>query len=237
LENEGQSFDRKIRPDQIRVRLSGADGAFRRCALKGVRYAMAEQTFLSLKLGDMGALVNGAGRRIVFGAPGLDQGLAAALANASKRLGEDGVTVLLDVGEDNCRVGYGECEGYSILVEGAVAVRACPGLRIGFLLVDDDGYVFAMPALMVEDVATRHTAPNAIRATPNQILRLIDATKPEFKPPTLMTSRPNGILRHHRSFRHQAGIIRGRVVRQVGNSRRLDQRSAWLLCRRSRSLR
>ena len=102
---------------------------------------MAEQTFLSLKLGDMGGLANGARRRIVFRAPGLDQGLAAALAKASRRLGEDRVTVLLDVAEDNCRVGYGECEGYSILVEGAVAVRACPGLRIGFLLIDDDGYV------------------------------------------------------------------------------------------------
>lgn len=33
------------------------------------------------------------------------------------RLGELRVTVLLDVAEDNCRVGYRECEGYSILVE------------------------------------------------------------------------------------------------------------------------
>jgi hypothetical protein len=148
---------------------------------------MAEQTFLSLKFGDMGGLANQARQRIVFGAPGIDQGLAAALVNASRLLGEARVTVLLDVAEDNCRVGYGECEGYSILVEAGVAVRACPGLRIGFLLIDDDGYIFAMPALMVEDVAQRQTAPNAIRATPDQILRLIAATKPEFKghrPPT-----------------------------------------------------
>ena len=101
--------------------------------------------------------------------------------NASKRLGQDCVTVLLDVAEDNCRVGYGECEGYSILIDGQVAVRACPGLRIGFLLADDEGYIFAMPALMVEDVAKRHAAPNAIRATPDQVLLLIAATKPEFK--------------------------------------------------------
>ena len=76
---------------------------------------MAERTFLSLKFGDMGALANSACRRIVFGAPGIDQGLAVALVNASKRLPNAGVTVLLDVTEDNCRVGYGECEGYSIL--------------------------------------------------------------------------------------------------------------------------
>ena len=101
--------------------------------------------------------------------------------NASKRLGQDCVTVLLDVVEDNCRVGYGECEGYSILIDGQVAVRACPGLHIGFLLADDEGYIFAMPALMVEDVAKRHAAPNAIRATPDQVLLLIAATKPEFK--------------------------------------------------------
>ena len=48
---------------------------------------MAEQTFLSLKLGDMANLAKNATRRIVFGAPGLDQGLAAALVHASERLG------------------------------------------------------------------------------------------------------------------------------------------------------
>jgi hypothetical protein len=135
----------------------------------------------ALKLDDIARLTKAACRRIVFGAPGLDQGLAAALVNASKRLGQDCVTVLLDVAEDNCRVGYGECEGYSVLIDGQVAVRACPGLRIGFLLADDEGYIFAMPALMVEDVAKRHAAPNAIRATPDQVLLLIAATKPEFK--------------------------------------------------------
>src|ERR1700730_3087518 len=146
---------------------------------------MAEPTFLSLKLDDTARLTKAAGRRIVFGAPGLDQGLAAALVNASRRLGRDCVTVLLDVAEDNCRMGYGECEGYSILIEGQVAVRACPGLRIGFLLTDDEGYIFAMPALMVEDVAAakRHAAPNAVRATRDQVLLVIAATKPEFKAP------------------------------------------------------
>src|SRR6516165_3404234 len=142
---------------------------------------MAEPTFLSLKPDEMARLTTAATKRIVFGAPGLDQGLAAALVNASNRLGQDRVTVLLDVAEDNCRVGYGECEGYSILIEGQVAVRGRPGLRIGFLLTDDDGYIFAMPALMVEDVAKRHAAPNAVGATPDQVLRLVAATKPEFK--------------------------------------------------------
>jgi hypothetical protein len=144
---------------------------------------MGEQTFLSLNLADIAGLTNGARRRVVYGAPGVDQGLAVALVNASERLGRHCVTVLLDVAEDNCRVGYGECEGYSILVERGAAVRLCPGLRIGFLLFDDDGYIFAMPPLMVEDIANQHTAPNAIRATPDQILRLLTAIKPEFKAP------------------------------------------------------
>jgi hypothetical protein len=144
---------------------------------------MGEQTFLSLKLADLASLTSGARKRIVYGAPGVDQNLAAALVNASKRLGEDFVTVLLDVAEDNCRVGYGECEGYLILIEKGVAVRSCPGLRIGFMLVDDDGYIFAMPPLMVEDIAHHHTAPNAIRAAPDQILRLVAATNPKFKAP------------------------------------------------------
>lgn len=51
------------------------------------------------------------------------------------------------------------------------------------MLLDDDGYVFAMPALMVEDLTKRHAAPNAIRATPDQVLQLIAATKPAFKAP------------------------------------------------------
>jgi hypothetical protein len=46
---------------------------------------MAEPTFLSLKLDEIARLTTDATKRIVFGAPGLDQGLAAALVNASKR--------------------------------------------------------------------------------------------------------------------------------------------------------
>jgi hypothetical protein len=144
---------------------------------------MEKQTFLSLKLADIASMTKRARKRIVYGAPGVDQGLAVALVNASQQLGEGCVTVLLDVAEDNCRVGYGECEGYSILVEKGLAVCSCSGLRIGFLLLDDDGYIFAMPPLMVEDIANQHAAPNAIRATPDQILRLVTATKPEFKAP------------------------------------------------------
>jgi len=41
--------------------------------------------------------------------------------------------------------------------------------------------VSAMPALMAEDVNKQHNAPNAIRATPDQVLRLIAATKPWLK--------------------------------------------------------
>jgi hypothetical protein len=60
---------------------------------------MAEPTFLSWKLDDIAVLTKAARRRIVFGA-GLE-GLAAALVNASKRLGQD-CTVLLAIAEDTC---------------------------------------------------------------------------------------------------------------------------------------
>ena len=64
---------------------------------KGMK--MGEQTFLSLNLADLASLTKGARKRIVYGAPGVDQSLAVALVNASERLGEERVAVLLDVAE------------------------------------------------------------------------------------------------------------------------------------------
>jgi hypothetical protein len=124
---------------------------------------------------DIGDLVLKARRRVVLAAPGIEASVAAALVNAASSIGPANVQVILDVEEDNCRVGYGDVDGYSILVEQGMLVRRCPGLRICFVLSDDAGYVFGMPPAMVEASSKLSGCPNAVRATPQQIEALFSA--------------------------------------------------------------
>jgi hypothetical protein len=127
-------------------------------------------------MADIGRLVLRARRCVVLVAPGLDAAAAAALVNAAKAIGAQNVRIVLDVQEENCRVGYGQVDGYSLLLDAGMVVGQCRGLRIGFVLSDDEGYLFGMPALMVEGQSGLAGCPNAVRATAEQIALLVTAT-------------------------------------------------------------
>ena len=48
------------------------------------------------------------------------------------------VSVVLDVSEDVFRLGYGVVDALNLLLEKNVAVRHAEGLRISFVVVDDE---------------------------------------------------------------------------------------------------
>jgi hypothetical protein len=129
--------------------------------------------FRELTMDGIAVLVNSARSRVTVASPGIDGAVASALAMAAGRLCPGQVQVILDVAEENCRVGYGNEVGYATLVEAKVAIRRCTGLRIGFVVTDDEGYIFGLPPLMVEPVGM--VSLNAVRATPSQIDALVSA--------------------------------------------------------------
>jgi hypothetical protein len=131
----------------------------------------------------------GARRRVIYAAPSLTLDVSSALINAAGRLGAGMVSVVLDVSEDVFRLGYGVIDALNLLHERNVAVRHAGGLRISFVVVDDDGFIFAIPPLLVDGGQTGDDHPNAICASSDQIERLVIAVLP---PPTQSSLQLDG---------------------------------------------
>lgn len=91
--------------------------------------------------------IDRASRRVVMIAPGVWPPLAKAIAVAWERLGGDGVTVILDVDPEICRIGYGSLEGLQILQAASKgageALGEEPGVRICVVIVDEQTFVFS----------------------------------------------------------------------------------------------
>lgn len=154
-----------------------------------------DRTFLALGADRIGQCIMAARRRVIYAAPGASPAVAVALVNAHQRLGKDAIAVVLDVSETVCRLGYGEVDALAILREKDVPLRHNSGLRIAFLLADDDGFLFTMPPLLVEDSRPADDMPNAVRASREQIDRLVAAIglgasggKPKRPTPSAVTA-------------------------------------------------
>lgn len=91
--------------------------------------------------------INRASQRVVLIAPGVWPPVAQAVAAAWERLGRDGVTVILDVDPEICRIGYGSLEGIQILQQAAAqqgeALGQEPGIRICVFIIDQETFVYS----------------------------------------------------------------------------------------------
>ena len=139
---------------------------------------MSKEVFCHLSLTNIADLIQNSRRKVIIASPGIDDGVASAISNAVMKLGLGSVQVILDVDESNCRAGYGSIDGTMTLVDKGIQIRRCQGLRIGFLLVDDVGFIFGQVPYMVESPSKLTNCPNAVRASPEQIRSLEAATRP-----------------------------------------------------------
>jgi hypothetical protein len=133
------------------------------------------RTFLTLPSERIGTLIMGARYRVIYAAPSVSLEVSSALINASERLGAEMVSVVLDVSEEVFRLGYGVVDALKMLCERKIAVRHADGLRISFVVVDDEGFIFAIPPLLVDGGRKGDDHPNAVRASSDQIEWLVNA--------------------------------------------------------------
>ena len=116
---------------------------------------------------------------IVLIAPGIHMPVAEALAARMDDLDPPRITLVLDGGEDICRIGLSEIAALRLVHGKAVnagnPVRSQPGLRIGALIVDEETLVWAPTARAVEAVPSG-TGPDAEPGSlmPNSLLLDLD---------------------------------------------------------------
>jgi hypothetical protein len=130
-------------------------------------------------------MIMGARRRAVYAAPSVSLDVATALINARDRLGVEAVAVVIDVNEGVLRLGYGVADALGTLREKKLPVRHAEGLRISFVVIDDEGFIFALPPLLVEETKGVDDQPNAVRSSRDQIELLVGAVLPP--PPATST--------------------------------------------------
>lgn len=138
--------------------------------------------FLNINPKFLADTIHSAHSRVIYVSPGLDEVIASALINISKKIGVDNVSVLLDVSESVLRYGYGNIDGITLLKENGISIKAADGLRIGALIYDDEGLIFTPIPLLIEAGKKDLTQPNAIKATSGQVKDIIYAITPQKEP-------------------------------------------------------
>ncbi len=134
--------------------------------------------FLNVNPKYLADMIHSAHSRVLYTSPGLDEVIANALINISKKIGTDNVTVILDVSESVLRYGYGDIDGIILLKDNGIPIKESLGLRIGALICDDNGFIFTPTPLLIEAGKTDLTQPNAIKAAPKQVEDIIHAVIP-----------------------------------------------------------
>jgi hypothetical protein len=141
-----------------------------------------DRTFVAMTPQRLAGAIMQARRRVVYAAPSLSLDVAAALINVHERLDADTVAIVVDVSEGVFRIGYGVADALATLREKRIAIRHAEGLRIAFAVIDDEGFIFALPPLLVEETKGTDDQPNAVRASKDQIEQLVDAVLPPASP-------------------------------------------------------
>jgi hypothetical protein len=111
--------------------------------------------------------------RVVLAAPSLHKRVAEALKETFGCIGRDRITVVTDCDERVFRLGYGEIDALKLLRESGVPLCNSPGLRVGILICDDEGWCFAPTALYVQEEPHSDETPNAIRLSSEEVTRLV----------------------------------------------------------------
>ena len=141
--------------------------------------------------------IDRASQRVVMIAPGVWPPLAKAIAAAWKRLGRDGVTVILDVDPEICRIGYGSLEGLKILQEAAIAAEDAiaeePGIRICVVIVDQQTFIFSPTPCQLES-PPGDTAPEEPPQTPIRHSSETASQPPPRQEPPPPPPKANGIV-------------------------------------------
>lgn len=140
---------------------------------------MDTPTFLHLGSGQISDLVQCSSKRVIYCAPGVQQAVAASLINTRKRLGREAVRVILDIDDSTTRLGYGEFDAFSLLLEEGVEIRVERSLRTCVLICDDLGYAFFTPPMLVEDLEENHIGVNAMQLHPLQVELIVQAISPK----------------------------------------------------------
>jgi hypothetical protein len=126
--------------------------------------------------------------RVVLCIPGFSDVVGAAVIEAYQRLPAGKLLIVVDGTDKAARLGYGHFDAVFQVLQAGVPMRLEQGLRLGVLVVDEQGWCFATPPLLVDATMEQATAPNALALNPSQIQPTLAALG--YVPPTPKVEPP-----------------------------------------------
>jgi hypothetical protein len=129
---------------------------------------------------------------VCYAAPGIQQKPADAMVELARRIGPKLVTVCLDFDERVMRMGFGELDAVKAMREAGIEVRSTPGLRMGLVIVDHQGYIFTPTALYLETEDRPTEAPNAMRLSKDQVSEALARLSPAAKAIAIAFAKTDG---------------------------------------------
>lgn len=141
---------------------------------------MNDHAFLAISDRRLPTLIGASERRVILAVPALHETTSEALIAVHRRLGGANVRIVIDCAEKVFRLGYGRFDSVEALVAAGCDVRQSAGLRVGVLIVDDRGWIFAPAALYVEDEVHSDETPNAVCLRGNDVEALASSIAPDM---------------------------------------------------------
>ncbi len=137
--------------------------------------------FCSLSPLRIAELIRSAQHAVCYAAPGIQLDLAQAMVETADRLGKEMLTVSLDFDDRVMRMGYGDIDAVTLLLDAGISVSSSPGLRTALVVVDNAGYVFTPTALYLEAEPSDGVASNAMRMSGEQVSQALARLSPAAK--------------------------------------------------------
>lgn len=129
---------------------------------------MTQALFQSLDSVAIASYIRDAQHSVCYAAPGIHRDPAKAIAEVAQRIGPESITVCLDFDERVLRMGFGDIESVNCLRDAGIVISSAAGLRMGLVIVDDEGSLFTPTALYLEADHRPTGAPNAMRLSNDQ---------------------------------------------------------------------
>ncbi len=120
---------------------------------------------------------------IIYVAPGLSIKIADEIIRFTGKNKKARTEIIIDPNPDIFRLGYGEIRAVENLTGKGITIRKSNNLRIGILVVDQQGYIFSPIPLLIEAEPTLGFN-NALKITAEQAEKIVEAVYPLERPIT-----------------------------------------------------
>lgn len=138
-----------------------------------------EKIFCNVNSKFISELIKDSKKRIIYVSPGINQEIFFNILEKKDKIGFDNINIIIDANSNVLRYGYGDEESTLYLEEHKSIIKTQPGLRIGFICIDDDGYIFSPTPLSLENERIDNNCPNAINIKETELERIIKSIVPQ----------------------------------------------------------